>query len=194
MSTNDERARRLAAWRPTVYDARRLLRGALGRRHTLVMEDGEVGPSPWTARILDVIHRPGEGYLLKLRDFRSVRRYADTVGEGSDRSRRVQTVSVRAFHELPEPFAFLLLPEDQWPIPPDVVACTCGRPVVGRFCGQCGAKVRTTAHLGRAFAVDQRLLREGAMVPPHACGAMPEPGARHCSKCSLPLAAEGDAR
>jgi hypothetical protein len=178
-------AQLMQARRPSVWDARRLLRGAIGRRLDLVIDDGQHARSPREGVLVDVVHTPDLGFALKLKKF-------GRPGQGRRQRRPVSLVPLSLLRDpLPAEVAFLAAPPDLWPWPADTTVCPgCTRKSAGRFCVHCGRKARKGHHLGRRFSAEQVALRDALAggahgVVPHSCGALLAGAWSYCPKCGL---------
>lgn len=186
---------RLKTRRRTVWDARRLLRPQFGRMHRFVFEDGQHAVVVRYGILIDVVHSPRYGFVLKVKGLMAEH---DPAARSEPRRawmrRSMSEIPVDLLRDpLPETMAFLTKPPEEWPFPPPTLSCArCSAEVVGRFCSDCGLVMRKGAHLGELFSAEQQVLRyeflPRGLAVEHDCGAVVAPWWHHCAKCGVRVA------
>lgn len=178
------------ARRRSVWDARRLLRPSTGHIVPIVLDDGQHARSERWGVLLDVIHSPDLGFALKIKGLLPV---AEPTARRDPRwrslRRRISLVPIDQLRApVDERLRFLLDDPEAWPLPEPWIDCeACGESVSGRFCDRCGAKVRSTHHLGAGYSAEQVLLRGGGGVEcEDACGGVVARWSAYCGKCGRP--------
>lgn len=174
----------------TVWDARRLLAVHRSKVIRLAIDDGQFADTFVDGVYEDVIRDKEGRFALVLRGL------LPPLYSRRDHPRRRMRhiVPLAVIRSAPQPFRFLWVPPEQWPMPPVFVSCrVCGHQAnAGRFCVRCGKVVRRRGdkYLGEGFSVLQSVLREiCASLPDRArpcrCGALIPREDAYCAKCGL---------
>lgn len=175
----------------TVWDARRLLQRFKQEIIPVVFDDGQDVRATQYGRFEDVVHTPTTGFSLVLRGLMFAR--DPEIRQGREGQQEQTTLPLSLIRELPEEFAFLFEPPDQWPMPDHFAPCpNCDFQLnTGRFCTQCGEVVRRgwqARFPGEGFASMQEALRRLHEHTPRQavqgdCGGRQHQSQQFCGKC-----------
>lgn len=179
---------RFAAWRPSVWVARHMIRPLVGRVVPLRVEDGVRAGTQLYGQLLDV-HRDGQDeFHLLVRGLLPHRE--SFIRRRQEGAYRQAKIPLRLVTELPEGLRFLASAPETWDMPPSRVPCPrCDQHIMGRFCTACGTlsrRGRDARWPGPAFSVLQAVLRDAAGhsdVHPCSCGGYRHASHAHCMKC-----------